>query len=258
VTTAATPSPPPADPAPGTLLECIDIVKRFGGVQALGGVSLTVERGEVVGLVGPNGSGKSTLIGVLSGVYPPTAGRVILDGKRIDRLAPHVRSHLGIARTHQIPRPFESMTLRDNIAVACMFGRVSQGVAAGRERAEEYLDVVGLAARADALPREVNLHQRQLLELARALATQPTLLLLDEVLAGLNPAELDEAIAVLRRIHERGTTIVLVEHLMRVVTGLASRIVVLDRGKKLADGDKATVMNDPAVRRAYLGREAVA
>ena len=150
------------------------------------------------------------------------------------------------------------MTLRDNIAIACMFGRVSQGVATGRERAEEYLDVVGLAARADALPREVNLHQRQLLELARALATQPTLLLLDEVLAGLNPAELDEAIAVLRRIHERGTTIVLVEHLMRVVTGLASRIVVLDRGKKLADGDKATVMNDPAVRRAYLGREAVA
>ena len=258
MTTAATPSPPPADPAPGTLLECIDIVKRFGGVQALGGVSLTVERGEVVGLVGPNGSGKSTLIGVLSGVYPPTAGRVILDGKRIDRLAPHVRSHLGIARTHQIPKPFETMTLRDNIAIACMFGRVSQGVATGRERAEEYLDVVGLAARADALPREVNLHQRQLLELARALATQPTLLLLDEVLAGLNPAELDEAIAVLRRIHERGTTIVLVEHLMRVVTGLASRIVVLDRGKKLADGDKATVMNDPAVRRAYLGREAVA
>ena len=105
MTTAATPSPPPADPAPGTLLECIDVVKRFGGVQALGGVSLTVERGEVVGLVGPNGSGKSTLIGVLSGVYPPTAGRVILDGKRIDRLAPHVRSHLGIARTHQIPSP---------------------------------------------------------------------------------------------------------------------------------------------------------
>jgi branched-chain amino acid transport system permease protein len=245
-------------PAAGPLLECVDVEKRFGGVRALAGVSLTVERGDVVGLVGPNGSGKSTLIRVLSGVHTPTAGRVLLDGRRIDRLAPHVRSHLGIAGTHQIPKPFETMTVRDNVAIACMFGRVAQGLAAGREAAEEYLAVVGLTARADALPREVNLHQRQLLELARALATQPTLLLLDEVLAGLNPAELDEAVSVLRRIHERGATIVLVEHLMRVVTGLATRIVVLDRGTKLADGDIQTVMNDPAVRRAYLGREAVA
>ena len=240
------------------LLECVDVEKRFGGVRALAGVSLTVGRGDVLGLVGPNGSGKSTLIGILSGVHAPTAGRVVLDGRRIDRLPPHVRSHLGIARTHQIPKPFETMTVRDNVAIACMFGRVAQSLATGREAAGEFLDVVGLTARADAFPREVNLHQRQLLELARALATQPTLLLLDEVLAGLNPAELDEALAVLRRIHERGTTIVLVEHLMRVVTGLATRIVVLDRGAKLADGLPDAVMNDPDVRRAYLGREAVA
>jgi ABC-type branched-subunit amino acid transport system ATPase component len=240
------------------LLECVDVEKRFGGVRALAGVSMVVRRGDVVGLVGPNGSGKSTLIGVLSGVHAPTSGEVRLDGRRIDRLQPHVRSHLGIARTHQIPKPFESMTVRDNVAIACMFGRVSQGLADGRVAAEEYLDVVGLAERGDALPREVNLHQRQLLELARALATQPTLLLLDEVLAGLNPAELDEAVAVLRRIHERGTTIVLVEHLMRVVTGLATRIVVLDRGTKLAEGEPRVVMEHPDVRRAYLGREAVA
>ena len=240
------------------LLECVDVEKRFGGVRALAGVSLTVRRGDVVGLVGPNGSGKSTLIGVLAGVHTPTSGAVRLDGRRIDRVAPHVRSHLGIARTHQIPKPFESLTVRDNVAIACMFGRVSQGLADGRRAAEEYLDVVGLAERGDALPREVNLHQRQLLELARALATQPTLLLLDEVLAGLNPSELDEAVRVLRRIHERGTTIVLVEHLMRVVTGLATRIVVLDRGAKLAEGEPRAVMDDPDVRRAYLGREAVA
>jgi ABC-type branched-subunit amino acid transport system ATPase component len=244
--------------AASLLLEVVDVQKRFGGVRALAGVSLTVERGEIVGLVGPNGSGKSTLIAVLAGAHAPTAGQVRLDGRRVDRLPPHVRSHLGVARTHQIPKPFESMTVLDNVAVACMFGRRSQRVDEARRRAEEYLDVVGLTARAGALPREVNLHQRQLLELARALATQPTLLLLDEVLAGLNPAELDEALGVLRRIHERGATIVLVEHLMRVVTGIATRIVVLDRGVKLADGEPRSVMSDPTVREAYLGREAVA
>jgi ABC-type branched-subunit amino acid transport system ATPase component len=240
------------------LLELVEVEKRFGGVGALAGVSLTVERGEIVGLVGPNGSGKSTLIAVLAGVHAPTAGQVRLEGRRIDRLAPHVRSHLGIARTHQIPKPFESLTVRDNVAVASMFGRRSQGLDEARRHAEDYLELVGLSERGDARPREVNLHQRQLLELARALATQPTLLLLDEVLAGLNPAELDEAIGVLRGIHGRGTTIVLVEHLMRVVTGIATRIVVLDRGIKLADGDPRAVMSDPAVQRAYLGREAVA
>jgi branched-chain amino acid transport system permease protein len=240
------------------LLEVVDLERRFGGVRALAGVSLTIERGEIVGLVGPNGSGKSTLIGVLSGVHAPSAGQVRLDGRRVDRVAPHVRSHLGVARTHQIPKPFESMTLLDNVAIACMFGRRSASLDEGRRRAEEYLEVVRLSTRSDALPREVNLHQRQLLELARAIATQPTLLLLDEVLAGLNPAELDEALAVLRTIHARGATIVIVEHLMRVVTGIATRIVVLDQGTKLADGEPHAVMQDPAVRRAYLGREAVA
>jgi ABC-type branched-subunit amino acid transport system ATPase component len=237
------------------ILEVVDVAKRFGGVRALAGVSFSLGQGDVLGLVGPNGSGKSTLIGILAGVHSPSAGRVLLAGKRIDRLAPHVRSHLGVARTHQIPKPFESMTVRDNVAIACMFGRKSQGLEVGRRHAEEYLEVVRLTARGDAFPRELNLHQRQLLELARALATQPTLLLLDEVLAGLNPAELDEALTVLRTIHQRGATIVLVEHLMRVVTGLATRIVVLDRGAKLADGDPAAVMRDPDVQRAYLGRE---
>jgi branched-chain amino acid transport system permease protein len=158
-----------------------------------------------------------------------------------------------VARTHQIPKPFESMTVRDNVAIACMFGRVARNVAEARRETAAFLEVVGLDERADALPHEINLHQRQLLELARALATQPTLLLLDEVLAGLNPAELDEAVSVLRRIHERGATLVMVEHLMRVVTGLAERIVVLDRGHKLADGPIDEVMNDPEVQRAYLG-----
>lgn len=250
---AAAPTPASAPSRP--LLECVEVEMRFGGVHALAGLSLAVERGEIVGLVGPNGSGKSTLINILSGVHRPTAGEVRLDGRRIDRVSPHVRSHRGIARTHQIPKPFASMTVRDNVAIACMFGQVSQSVAEARRRAAEYLEVVGLSARADALPEEINLHQRLLLELARALATQPTLLLLDEVLAGLNPAELDEAVTVLRRIHGGGATIVMVEHLMRVVTGIATRIVVLDRGTKLADAAPDTVMNDAAVQQAYLGRE---
>ena len=244
----------PAPSAP-TLLECVDVEKRFGGVHALAGVSLTISRGESVGLVGPNGSGKSTLISVLCGAQRPTAGEVRLDGERIDRLDPHELSHRGVARTHQIPKPFASMTVRDNVAVACMFGRVGQTLAEARSSAEKHLVVVGLTAQADALPHEINLHQRQLLELGRALATEPTLLLLDEVLAGLNPAEVDEALGVLRKIREGGTTILMVEHVMRAVMGLAERIVVLDQGKKLADGTPDVVMNDPAVGQAYLGRE---
>jgi branched-chain amino acid transport system permease protein len=242
-------------PGPTVLLECVGVEKRFGGVRALAGISLTIAHGEAVGLVGPNGSGKSTLISILCGAQTPTAGEVRLDGRRVDRLEPHELSHLGVARTHQIPKPFASMTVRDNVAVACMFGRVSQTLAEARRGAEEHLDVVGLTAQADALPHEINLHQRQLLELARALATRPTLLLLDEVLAGLNPAEVDEAVNVLRRIREGGATILMVEHVMRAVTDLADRVVVLDQGTKLADGAPDVVMNDPAVARAYLGRE---
>jgi ABC-type branched-subunit amino acid transport system ATPase component len=244
----------PASSSP-VLLECVEVEQRFGGVRALAGVSLTISRGEAVGLVGPNGSGKSTLISILCGAQTPTAGEVRLDGRRVDRLEPHELSHLGVARTHQIPKPFVSMTVRDNVAVACMFGRVSQTLADARRSTEEHLDVVGLTAQADALPHEINLHQRQLLELARALATRPTLLLLDEVLAGLNPAEVDEALRVLHRIREGGATILMVEHVMRAVRGLADRIVVLVQGTKLADGPPDVVMNDPAVARAYLGRE---
>jgi branched-chain amino acid transport system permease protein len=240
--------------ATGRVIECVDLAKQYGGVRALDGVSLGIDAGELVGLVGPNGSGKSTLIGLLSGALRPTSGTIHVVGQPVAALAPHEVAHLGIARTYQIPRPFASMTVRDNVAMASMFGRHAVALEDARERAGGYLAMVGLEGRADVRPSGINLHQRQLLEMARALATDPQVLLLDEALAGLNPTEIDQAVEVVRRIHASGVTIVIVEHLLRVVNQLATRIVVLDRGRLLAAGEPGTVMRDPAVVHAYLGR----
>ena len=238
------------------LLVARDVVKTFGGVRALRGVSMTVHEGELVGLVGPNGSGKTTLVNVLSGSLPPTSGVISLNETAIVGSKPHRIAHLGIARTYQIPRPFTSLTVRDNVAMAIMFGREPLGLDASRRAAVEYLDLVGLGRRAEASPGEINLHQRQLLEMARAIATRPSLLLLDEALAGLNPVEIDNAVEVVQRIRRSGVSIVLVEHVLRVVNQLATRIVVLDQGLELAEGEPAVVMRNPAVVKAYLGRQA--
>lgn len=238
------------------IVECTDIAKHFGGVKALDGVSLTIHEGEIVGLVGPNGSGKSTLVSILAGSQRPTRGRVSVGGHDVTGQAPHRIAHAGIARTYQIPKPFLSMTVRDNVAMAVMFGRTPKGLDAARADAMRPLETVGLAHLADAYPAALNLHQRQLLEIARALAADPKVLLLDEALAGLNPVEIDNAVAVIRRVHESGVAIVIVEHLLRVVNQLATRLVVLDRGVGLADGDPKTVLADPAVVRAYLGKRA--
>ncbi len=238
------------------LVVATDVTKSFGGVHALRGVSATVSEGELVGLVGPNGSGKTTLVNLLSGVFPPTSGSITLDGIELVGLQPHKIAHLGIARTYQIPKPFTSLTVRDNVAIAIMFGRDPHGLDAARRAAEEYLTLVGLSDLGDAYPGEINLHERQLLEMARAMATKPAVLLLDEALAGLNPVEIDNAVAVVRRIQASGVSIVLVEHLLRVVNQLATRIIVLDQGTELASGEPAVVMSDPAVITAYLGRQA--
>jgi branched-chain amino acid transport system permease protein len=236
------------------IITCTDVVKQFGGLRALDGLSLSVREGELVGLVGPNGSGKTTLVNLLSGTAHPTAGEITADGLAVSGMPPHRIAHVGIARTYQVPRPFSSMTVRDNVATAIMFGRSPRSLMEARHDAEEHLALVGLDHLADALPAQVNLHERQLLEMARALATRPRVLLLDEALAGLNPVEVDNAVEVVRRIHASGVAIVLVEHLLRVVNQLATRIVVLDQGRAIADGDPTAVMNDPAVIRAYLGR----
>jgi branched-chain amino acid transport system permease protein len=192
------------------IVVCEAVTKVFGGVQALRGVSLTVSEAELIGLVGPNGSGKTTLVNLMSGALSPTSGDIRFEGRSVVGVPAHRIAHLGVARTYQIPQPFGSMSVRDNVAVAIMFGREPRSLDAARRAADEHLELVGLAGQADARPHQVNLHERQLLEMARALATRPSVLFLDEALAGLNPVEIDHAVSVVRRVHASGIAIVLV------------------------------------------------
>jgi branched-chain amino acid transport system permease protein len=239
----------------GPLVACENVTRYFGGVRALENVSFAVGRGEIVGLVGPNGSGKTTLVNLLCGAIRPTRGTVMIGGRATSRTPAHRIAHAGVARTYQIPKPFASMTVRDNVAMAVMFGRDGASLPVARRVADGHLATVRLGHLAAAYPRELNLHQRQLLEMARAIAADPTVLLLDEALAGLNPAEIDDAVGVIRAIHDSGISIIVVEHLLRVVRGLATRVVVLDRGTRIADGEPDAVLSDPAVVAAYLGRQ---
>jgi len=227
--------------------------KAFRGVRAIDGVDVDVLEGEILGVLGPNGSGKSTLINVVSGHYRADAGSVRFEGRELAGVPAHRIARSGIARTYQIPRPFAHLTVRDNVALTAMFGGERLAPDDARRAADEWLAFTGLAARADALPGDLNLHQTKFLELARALASRPRLVLLDEVLSGLTPGEIDEAVELIRRIRARGTTIVLVEHVMRVVTALSDRIVVLDQGRVLAQGPAAEVMARRDVAIAYLG-----
>ena len=238
-----------------SLLAVSDVSKRFGGVVALDAVSMEMKEGEILGLVGPNGSGKSTLINVLSGFYPADQGKVIFGGEDATGIPAHRLAAMGIARTYQIPRPFGTMTPRQNIAVSYMFGHSRHSLEGAREAAQAWLDFTGLARVADVGIGELTLHQLKFLELARALATQPSLLLLDEVLAGLNPSEIDESMEMIHRIHSDGITILIVEHVVRAVTALSDRLVVLNHGAVIAEGDPESVMSDPAVITAYLGQK---
>jgi branched-chain amino acid transport system permease protein len=229
------------------------VSKAFKGVQALAGADLEVLSGEILGLVGPNGSGKSTLINVVSGHYAADSGSIVLEGRELTGRPAHRIARLGIARTYQIPRPFAHLSVLDNVALPPMFGQVAMERREAEKEARRWLEFTGLADKAGARPGELNLHQRKFLELARALASRPKLLFLDEVLSGLTATEMDEAIGLIRAIRDQGATIVFVEHVMRAVMQLTDRVVVLTYGRAIAQGEPAAVMRDPEVVTAYLG-----
>ncbi|MEO6044214.1 MAG: ABC transporter ATP-binding protein [Tepidiformaceae bacterium] len=245
-------------PAVENILEVHDVRRVFGGVVALAGISLAVPKGKVVGLIGPNGSGKTTLVNVISGMLRPTSGTVQLKGKTISGLPTHRIAKMGLSRTFQVVRPFTNMTVLENVAIGAMFGGADGGhsAAAAMQVARTVLDRVGLGSRADAPAEELTVMGRKRLELARALASGPDVLLLDEVLAGLRSSELEEAISLVRSVSESGVTILIIEHVLRVIVSLCDQIVVINRGQKIAEGVPDVVMRNQAVIDAYLGHRA--
>lgn len=238
------------------LLEGQNVSVRFGGVQALSDVSFHVDRSEVLGLIGPNGAGKTTLLNAISGLCPCSQGAMKFDGRTITGLKPHKIARIGIARTFQVVRPFDRLTALENVAVGAMFS--GKGVPPRKEildRAQEALEWTGLSAKSELFPRQLTLSERQRLELARALAMKPRLLLLDEVMAGLNHNEIDKMISLINDINSSlGMTIIVVEHVMKAIMNVCHRIAVLQFGRKIGDGRPEEIVKSPDVIQAYLGK----
>ena len=235
------------------LLELCNVERRFGGLKAVDDVSLAIRPGEIIGVIGPNGAGKTTLINVITGVHPATDGRVIFEGANITRQPPHRIARVGVARTFQIVQPFPAMTVEDNVAAGALFAGHAGSLRNARGAARQHLEFTGLAPFADRPASTLTLAQRKRLELAKSLAMRPRLLMLDEVNAGLNSAEIDDALDIIRRISDAGVTILVIEHLMKVVLSICRRIIVLHHGQLIADGEPQAVVKDPAVIEAYLG-----
>jgi branched-chain amino acid transport system ATP-binding protein len=243
----------------GPLLEVTGLSKRFGGFVALDGIDLSVAEGERVGLIGPNGSGKSTLVNCICGTLANETGTVRFDGEAVDGLLTHERTRRGMARSFQLPRPFATLTVADNLRVPLLYtvnarpGR-ALSPAALDARCAELLQLVALADKAAKLPRDLTQVEMRKLELARAMAAEPKLLIADESMAGLSQSEVDDIVTLLIRLNEHGITIVLIEHIMRAVMRFSQRLIVLVSGKKIADGRPEAVIRDPEVERAYLGQ----
>ncbi len=235
------------------LLEVRGVSKRFGGLLAVSDVSFSLDEGQILGLIGPNGAGKTTLFNVVNGVYKADGGSISFLGKDITGDSPDKVVHLGLARTHQIVKPLNDLTLLDNVTVGACFGREYLDLKAARKVALEVLQLVGLADRADMIARSLTIAGKKRLEVARALAAKPKLLLLDEVLAGLNPTEVALMIDLVRKIRDGGVSVFMIEHLMQAIMSLSDRIVVLNLGRKLAEGRPDEVVHNPDVVEAYLG-----
>ena len=234
------------------LLEVAHLTRDFGGLRAVSDLSFEVRAGEILGLIGPNGAGKTTVFNLVTGFIRPSAGEVRLDGRRLAGLKPHQVVRRGVARTFQIVKPFPHLTARENVALAAQ-ARLRIRAQAAAE-AERRLDEVGLSARRDTPASELTLSDQKRLEIARALATGPRLLLLDEPMGGLNPSEVEQACGLIERIRASGVTVVLVEHVMRAIMRISHRVVVMRQGEKIADGPPQAVVADPAVIAAYFGK----
>jgi branched-chain amino acid transport system ATP-binding protein len=240
-----------------SLLRLDNVTKRFGGLVAVDRVSLEIEPGELIGIVGPNGSGKTTLFNVINGVYFPEEGRVIFDGKDITRLPAYKRASLGLGRTFQIPRPFGSASVRENVAIGAMFGTMAGKVSVddSLEIADRYVELVGLEAHKNKEAGTLTPVEKKMMEIARALAMRPRLLLMDEAMAGMNPKDIDNMVKFLKRIKEQEKIAIvsMVEHIMRAVIGLAERVMVMNQGAKLVDAKTKEALSDPRVVEVYLG-----
>jgi branched-chain amino acid transport system ATP-binding protein len=229
------------------LLQVQNLSKRFGGFVALDNVSFNVAQGERLGLIGPNGSGKSTMVNCLCGTLHNESGTVHFDGRLVNGLHAHQRTHLGMARSFQLPRPFHTLTVAENLRVSLSGSEI-------RDRCHELLGLVSLEHKANKMPRDLTQVEMRKLELARAMAADPKLLIADEAMAGLSQSEVKDIVALLIRLNERGITIILIEHIMSAVMSFSQRLVVLVSGKKIADGNPDDVIRDPEVERAYLGQ----